>query len=326
MSKANITLDHPIFNNDDAAREFLENQRWPNGPICPHCGVEDEATLLQGKQRPGLYQCNACRKQFSVTVGTVFERSKIPLYKWLLATHLMSASKKGISAHQIHRTIGVTYKSAWFMCHRIREAMREPHTDDQLGGGGGTVEVDETFWGNKKPRGQKKGRGYHHKEKILTLVERGGRARSFHVPSVKAATLRPIMKEQIKHDTRIMTDEAAQYVHASNPLIGKSHSLLKSDFQNHEYVNHGIGEYVRGDIHTNTIEGYFSILKRGLVGTFHHVSPKHLKRYVGEFDFRYNHRVKLGYGDLDRTKALIRGISGKRLTYLPVKEREECCI
>lgn len=319
MSKDNLPLDHPIFNDEDAARVFLERQRWPHGPECPHCGVIDEATLLQGKRhRKGLYQCNACRSQFSVTVGTVFERSKIPLHKWMLATHLMSASKKGISAHQIHRTIGVTYKSAWFMCHRIREAMREPHSDDQLGGGGGTVEVDETFWGNTKPRHQKKGRGFHHKEKILTLVEREGRARSFHVPAVNAKTLRPILREQIAQDSHIMTDEAAVYTSTRQPMT--------DDFLSHEYVSHGMGEYVRGDIHTNTIEGYFSILKRGLVGTFHHVSPKHLKRYVGEFDFRYNHRVKLGYGDLDRTIALIRGIGGKRLTYLPLKDREECCL
>jgi len=320
MSETNLTLDHPIFHDSDEARRFLEKQRWPNGPVCPHCGSENENTLLKGKKhRPGLYQCNACREQFTVTVGTVFERSRVPLHKWMLATHLMTSSKKGFSAHQLHRTIGVTYKTAWFMAHRIREAMREPvrDDDDQLGGGGKTVEVDETFWGNKKPRGEKKGRGYSHKEKILSLVERDGRARSFHVSAVNAKTLRPIMKQQINAETHIMTDEAAQYVGAKNQFGSTTRSKLLEDFASHEYVCHGVGEYVRGDVHTNTIESYFAIMKRGLNGVYHHVGAQHLKRYIGEFDFRYNYRIKLGFGDLDRTVQALRGIEGKRLTYLP---------
>lgn len=256
-----------------------------------------------------MYKCGDCKKQFTVTVGTVFERSKIPLNKWLMAVHLMCSSKKGISAHQLHRMLGITYKSAWFMCHRIREAMRDDSCS-LLGGGGGTVEVDETFIGRDKTRKadrQKKGRGYHHKEKVLTLVERNGRARSFHVPAVNAATLRPIMKEQIAADTHILTDEAAQYCLTKTPL--------DSEFASHNYVRHGIGEYVRGDIHTNTIEGFFSVFKRGMKGVFQHCSKTHLKRYLCEFDFRYNHRSSLGISDTERAIIALQGIEGKRLMY-----------
>ncbi len=202
--------DNPIFHDSDKAREYLESVRWPQGPYCPHCGEAENIRALKGKShRPGLYNCRSCRKQFSVTVGTLFERSKVPLHKWLMATYLLNSSKKGISSHQLHRMLNVTYKTAWFMTHRLREAMREPVSPDQMGGGGSTVEVDETFWGQKE--GFKKGHGYHHKEKIFTLVERGGRARSFHVPSVKGTTLKPILKEQLAQDTKIMTDEAKYY-------------------------------------------------------------------------------------------------------------------
>jgi transposase-like protein len=295
-------LTKPEFTDPNAAREYLESLRWPDGPVCPHCGSVGKHYQLQGtKHRPGLWKCADCRGQFTVTVGTVFERSRVPLNKWVAAVHLMCASKKGISAHQIHRLLGVTYKTAWFMCHRIREAMKSE--GGLMGSGGGTVEVDETFWGNRKPRGQKKGRGYAHKEKILTLVERGGRARSFHVPAVNAKTLVPIIKAQIAADARLMTDEASQYT-----KVGR-------EFSEHGVVKHGMGEYVRGDVHTNTIEGYFSILKRGLVGTFHHVSPTHLKRYVGEFDFRYNYRSKLGYTDKQRAEVLLTNVGGRRLMY-----------
>ncbi|MEW8551660.1 MAG: IS1595 family transposase [Candidatus Thiodiazotropha endolucinida] len=301
-------LTAPYFLDADKAREHLEKQRWSNGPVCPHCGGDTKIYQMKSKAaRPGLYKCGDCRKQFTVTVGTLFEGSRVPLNKWLMAVHLMCASKKGISSHQLHRMLGVTYKTAWFMTHRIREAMRPDTTTGKIGGGGATVEVDETFWGNTKPKGQKKGRGYHHKEKILSLVERGGDIRSFHVPAVNAATLRPIMKEQIKQDSRIVTDEAGQYCHTRKPLT--------DEFESHEYVKHGMGEYVRGDVHTNTVEGYFSILKRGLVGTFHHVGPQHLKRYVGEFDFRYNYRVKNGFDDAERRDVVLRNISGKRLMY-----------
>lgn len=236
-----------------------------------------------------------------MTVGTLFERSRIPLHKWFQAVYFLCSSKKGMSSHQLHRMLEVTYKTAWFMTHRIREAMREGTFADQLGGGGGTVEVDETFWGNKKPRGQKTGRGYAHKEKILSLVDREtGQARSFHVPAVNAATLRPILKEQIAEDARIMTDEASQ-----DTLVGR-------EFAGHGVVSHGVGEYVRGDIHTNTIEGFFSIMKRGLTGTYHHVGRQHLKRYLCEFDFRYNTRKT---DDWSRTVQALAGIEGKRLMY-----------
>ncbi|MEX0899439.1 MAG: IS1595 family transposase [Gammaproteobacteria bacterium] len=296
-------LTQPQFLDSDTARAHLEALRWPNGPVCPHCGAEGKGWAIKGKQRPGLYKCShyECRKQFSVTVGTLFEGSKVPLNKWLMAVHLVCASKKGISSHQLHRMLGVTYKTAWFMSHRIRAAMKEPH-DTQLGGGGGTVEVDETFWGNSKRKGRdsKKGHGYHHKEKIFTLVERGGKARSFHVPAVNAKTLKPIMLEQIAQDANVCTDEAAQYT-----LVGR-------EFASHEVVRHGKGEYCRGTMHTNTIEGFFSILKRVLVGTFHHVGAQHLSRYIGGFHFRYNYR-KLS--DSERAKAALIGIAGKRLYY-----------
>lgn len=296
-------LTKPEFQDADKAREYLERLRWPDGPVCPHCGSIGGWPIKGG--RKGLYRCKAyqCRKQFTVTVGTVFERSRVPLNKWLMAVHLMCASKKGVSSHQIHRMLGVTYKTAWFMTHRIREAMAEE--GGIMGSGGGTVEIDETFWGGlgkKKSTQGKKGRGYAHKMKVLTLVERGGKARSYHVPSVKAATLAPIIKEQVAADANIMTDEAAQY------------TTLGRDYASHGVVRHGLSEYVRGPIHTNTIEGFFSILKRGLVGTFHHVSEQHLKRYCGEFDFRYNYR---DLTDSQRADVALLGIEGKRLTYLP---------
>jgi transposase-like protein len=298
-----MNLTTPHFIDKDEARKYLESVRWPDGPFCPHCGSMDRNYPLNGTAaRPGLWKCGDCRKQFTVTVGTVFEGSKIPLNKWLMAVHLMCASKKGISSHQLHRMLGITYKSAWFMTHRIREAMAEG--GDPMGSGGGTVEIDETFWGNKKRRGApKKGRGYAHKMKVLTLVERGGKARSYHVPAVNAKTLKPIINEQVSEDANIITDEAAQY------------TTLGKEYASHGVVRHGIGEYVRGPIHTNTIEGFFSLLKRGLVGTFHHVGEQHLKRYAGEFDFRWNYRVANGYSDEDRAEVLLGRVAGKRLKY-----------
>ena len=296
-------ISHPVFQDAEKARKYLESICWPNGPFCPHCGEAEAVTRLKGeKHRPGLIQCNSCRLQFTVTVGTLFERSKVALNKWLLASYLLCSSKKGISTHQLHRMLGVTYKTAWFMTHRIREAMRAGSFPGKMGGGGGVVEADETFWGNTKRKGRdpKKGRGYAHKEKILTLVERGGEARSFHVPSVRAETLRPIIRQQLHAEARLMTDDANAYKH-----VGRL-------FAEHGVVNHTIGEYVRGEIHTNTIEGFFSILKRGLNGVYQHVSPAHLKRYLSEFDFRYTYR-KLTDGE--RTDKALEGISGKRLTY-----------
>lgn len=305
------SLNAPHFQDADKAREYLENIRWPSGPVCPHCGSTEGAYRLDGrggqkgaKARPGLLKCAACRKQFSVTVGTVFERSKIPLHLWLQATYLLCSSKKGCSSHQLHRTLGITYKTAWFMAHRIREAMREINPP-KLGGGGSTVEADETFWGNKGKnkrhgQGRRAARAWHHKEKIFSLVERGGKVRSFHVQKVNSATLRPILREQVHADTKIHTDEGAHY------------RGLGAEFSDHQTVRHSLNEYVRGDVHTNVIENYYSILKRGLTGIYQHCGSHHLKRYVGEFDFRYNHRH---VSDTERTAAALRGIEGKRLTY-----------
>lgn len=260
-----MDLTSPRFTSPDASREYLEGLRWPNGPVCPHCGVVGGHYGLKGKaHRPGLWKCGSCRKQFSVTVGTVFERSKIPLNKWLLATALLAASKKGMSSHQLHRTLGVTYKTAWFMTHRIREAMRE-ESPPKLGGDGGTFEIDETFIGGKKrrPHGtptstrrnpEKKSRkrwgGYgEDKAKVFALVDRkSGKARSFHVADVTAATLRPIIWENIARNATIYTDEASQY---NRRTLGR--------YRKHESVNHSLGEYVRGDVTTNGVEGYFSI-------------------------------------------------------------------
>jgi transposase-like protein len=303
-----MNLTDPIFTDADKARAHLEKTRWPHGPVCAHCGVVNEATAIKGKSaRAGLYQCNACREQFTVTVGTVFERSKVPLNKWLLATYLMSSSKKGISAHQIGRTLGVTYKTAWFMCHRIREAMTETNPAP-LGGDGKIVEADETVVGGKEKnkrlsKRNPKNIGAVGKQVAFTLVERNGRARSFHVANVTGKTLRPIIVRNVDRKSALMTDDAGQY----RP-IGK-------EFASHETVNHGIEEYVRGAAHSNTVEGFFSLLKRGIIGTFHHVSEAHLKRYLAEFDFRYSNRVALGVNDTMRTNEALRGIGGKRLMY-----------
>lgn len=299
-------LNNKIFQDAEKARQWLEALLWPAGPVCSHCGAVNEAKALAS--RPGLYQCNACRKQFTVTVGTVFERSHIPLNKWLMAAFLLCASKKGMSAHQMHRMLGITYKSAWFMCHRLREAMRPLNPTEPMGGEGKFVEADETYVGGKEKNKHVHKRNARNiggtgKEIAFALVERGGKVRSFHVPEVAAKTLRPILVSQISRKTSLMTDDAGQYRH------------MGEEFFRHEVVNHGINEYVRGDAHTNTIEGYFSILKRGIVGTYHHVSPQHLKRYLGEFDFRYNERASLGVDDKERTSNALLGIVGKRLTY-----------
>ena len=285
------------YKTEAAARKHLERVRWPDGAICPHCGTIDRASRIKGG-RKGLWFCNSCRKQFSVTVGTLFERSKVPLHKWLLATHLMCASKKGISAHQLHRTLGVTYKTAWFMAHRIRESMRDSDSGP-LGGSNQVVEADETYVGGKA-----KNRVFAEppkKEAVVALVERGGRVRGFHVERVSTKTLRPILVTQIDRASYLMTDQAPVYKNT-----GK-------EFSGHGTVNHSINEYVRGKFwHTNTVENYFSILKRGITGVYQHCSAKHLKRYVGEFDFRYNER---SITDNERTDKALMGIFGKRLTY-----------
>jgi transposase-like protein len=301
-------LTSPIFQDADKAREHLESIRWADGRFCPHCGETENTVAVKGKKRShrdGLYYCNSCKGQFTVTVGTVFERSKVPLNKWLLANYLICSSKKGISAHQLHRTLGVTYKTAWFMAHRIREAMREKHTGG-LGGQNKTVEVDETYVGGKA-KNAKNGKPVPTKEAVISLVERDGKIRSFHIPRVTAETLRPILVTQIDRKSYLCTDESGVY-----KTVGK-------EYAGHGAVNHSIDEYVRlgGFIHTNTVEGYFSVLKRGVIGTFHHVSQQHLKRYVGEFDFRYNTRKNT---DTERSTEALRGIEGKRLTYRRIDE------
>ena len=296
-------LQQAHFQNAEKARAYLERVRWPDGPICPHCGSVEKHYELEGKStRPGVYKCSDCREQFTVTVGTVFERSKIALNIWLQAVYLLCSSKKGISSHQLHRTLGVTYKTAWFMSHRIREAMTNNPTG-LLGSGGGTVEADETFWGNNKPRKPTKGRGYAHKMKVFALVERGGSVRSFKVANIRGVTLSAIIRQHVAPDANLRTDEASMYT-----KIGR-------EFASHEIVKHSKGEYSRDGAHTNTIEGYFSLLKRGLIGTYHKCGEQHLQRYAHEFSFRYNNREKLGVNDVMRTEAALRGISGKRLTY-----------
>lgn len=304
-------FQNTIFVDEDEARTALEQVRWPNGAVCPHCGVTGNGIVkVEGKKqshRPGLYYCNGCKGQFTVTVGTVFERSKIPLSKWWMAVYLLNSSKKGISAHQIHRTLKVTYKTAWFMMHRIREAMRTGGLGP-MGGGGKVVEVDETYIGRLEGQ-PKKGHGASsHKNTVLTLVERGGAARSFHIDAASVGQIAPIVRANIARETRLMTDEAQQY-----RGVGR-------EFASHEAVNHGRKEYVRDDITTNTVEGYYSIFKRGMKGIYQHCSEKHLHRYLAEFDFRYSNRVALGVNDGERAVLAMKGIEGKRLTYRPTNK------
>ncbi len=293
-------LSAPCFHDEAAAFAELEAMLWPNGPVCPRCGGMDRITAVKGG-RMGLRRCGPCKRQFTVTVGTVLESSHVPLHQWLQAVYLMCSSKKGISSHQLMRTLDVQYKTAWFMTHRIHEAMRDGTLLPPMGGDGKVVEVDETFIGQKKD--VPKRRGYAHKHAVLSLVERGGKVRSFHVDGTKAADLVPIMKANIARETKIMTDEAGQYAH------------VKKDFAEHEFVRHGAGEYVRGDAHTNTVEGFYSVFKRGMKGIYQHCSEKHLHRYVAEFDFRHNNRIKLGMDDVQRTTNALQGIMGKRLAY-----------
>lgn len=295
-------LNQPHFQDEDKAREYLEALRWPSGAICPHCGSVEKHYKLGGKaHRAGVYKCSDCREQFTVTVGTLFTDSKVPLHKWLQACYMMSCSKKGVSSKQLERMLGVSYKTAWFMSHRIREAMAG-EGNGMLGGNGSPVEVDETYWGNvgKQRTGA---RGFAHKMKVVSLVERNGHKRSYHVAAVNAATLRPILKAQIAKKARLMTDYAKVY------------KKIGSEFASHESVNHSAGEYARGDVTTNTVESSFAILKRGLYGTFHNVSEQHLQRYANEFDFRWNHRAKLGFTDTQRMDNALKGIAGKRLMY-----------
>jgi transposase-like protein len=300
-------LSEPYFTDEQAAFDRLEAIVWPDGIVCPHCGTIGKAAALtgvkdkKGRTRPGLKKCYACRKQFTVRVGTVFEASHVGLHIWFQAAFLMCSSKKGISSNQLHRTLGVTLKTAWFMSHRLREAMTVLRMEP-MGGTGKTVEADETFIGQKRPKARN-ARGYAHKHAVVSLVERGGKVRSQHVNDVNAATLRPILKAQVDSASWLMTDESAVY-----RSIGK-------EFKYHFTVEHGAGEYVRGTAHTNTIEGFFSIFKRGMIGVYQHCSSAHLQRYLAEFDFRYNERIALGIGDVERTGKALGGIVGKRLLY-----------
>ena len=295
-------LNQPYFQDEDAAYAKLEGIVWPNGAVCPHCGSTDRMKKMGGTAtRPGLYKCYACRKQSRVTVGTVFESSHVKLHVWLQAMYLMCSSKKGVSSNQLARTLGVTVKTGWFMSHRLREAMKAGTVLPPMGGEGAVVEIDETFIGQKK--GMPKQRGYAHKHAVLTLVERGKGSRSFHVNGTSAADLLPIIKANVDPKTQVMTDEAGQY------------GGLKKHFAGHDFTRHGAGEYVRGEVHSNTVEGFYSVFKRGMKGVYQHCSEKHLHRYVAEFDFRYNNRIKLGVDDAARTINALQGIIGKRLTY-----------
>lgn len=306
-------LTNPIFTDEEAARKHFEMLRWPDGPVCPFCGVVDDAHELQGKStRPGLYKCHGCQKPFTATIGTLYERSHIPLHKWLLATHLMAASKKGISAHQLWRMLGFgSYRTAWFMAHRIREGMA-PLTGnaDPLGGEGKIVEADTTYIGGKEKNKHRNKRnakniGGMGKQIVHTLVERGGKARSNHIANVSGKTLRPVVMKQVSRGSSLMTDTAGGYME-----MGK-------EFARHEMVDHGAGEYVRGDAHSNTVESYFATFKRGVTGVYHNISEAHLKRYLAEFDFRYNERMALGVDDKTRAERAVKGVTGKRLTYRP---------
>ena len=305
-----VDLTAPIFTDEDAARAHFEALRWPDGRVCPHCGTVENSTLLQGKStRPGLYKCKDCRKPFTATMGTVYERSHIPLHKWLLATHLMVSSKKGMSAHQLFRMLGFgSYRTAWFMAHRIREAMREGELAPPMGGDGGDVEADETFIGTDKHRGNMgESRRSAHMNKVLSLVDREtGRVRSTVVADLRITTIAPILEANISREARLLTDEATVY------------KSLGWNFSAHGIVTHSKGEYVSTadrTIHTNTIEGYFSIFKRGMKGVYQHCASKHLHRYVAEFDFRYSLRSALGVSDTDRAAKAVMGAVGKRLTY-----------
>ena len=306
-------LSAPYMHDEAAAFAHVEAMLWPNGPVCPACGVVDNAYVLrgvrtkpsgkhpEGKVRHGLKKCKDCGKQFTVRIGTIFEDSHIELHLWLQAIFLMTSSKKGISSHQLSRTLGVTVRSAWFLSHRIREAMRDDGTVN-FGAGGGEVEVDETFIGRDKNRPIK--RGYMHKHKVLALVDRdSGRSRTMVVDDLKAKTLTPILRANIAPEATVYTDEAGQY------------RGLGRVFDEHDFVTHSAEEWVRGDCHTNTAEGWFSIFKRGMKGVYQHCSKRHLHRYATEFEFRYNNREGNGPDDAARAAIALQGVKGKRLTY-----------
>jgi len=309
----NVDLTDPKFHDENAAREWLEAKRWPNGATCPHCGSARVARMGGTSGRPGLFHCPDCRGQFTVRTGQVMERSHVPLAKWVLAYHLMAASKKGISAHQLHRTLKVAYNTAWFMAHRIREAMNET-SPAPLGGEGKIVEADEAYHGKRETpvvSAQRKGRPYTkggksggtQKRPIVALVERGGEARAFHMPHVTAKNIRQVLVTHADRKSRLHTDESQLY-----PTVGQ-------EFAKHETVNHGAKEYARGDVTTNTVEGFFGVFKRGMTGVYQHCGEQHFQRYLNEFTFRYNNRSRLGIEDAERAARAVKGGEGKRLTW-----------
>ncbi|HBR68302.1 MAG TPA: IS1595 family transposase [Rhodospirillaceae bacterium] len=318
-------LSQKHFHDEKAAYAFIEKRVWANGRCCPHCGVMDRSGPLKSKAetehkvRIGVYKCYECRKPFTVKVGTIFESSHIKLHIWLQAIFLISSSKKGVSANQLHRTLGITLKSAWFLSHRIREAMRDGDFAP-LGGGGGIVEADETYFGKKSgPVPEKnsrnkefiKRRGDARKQKraIVSLVERGGRVRSFHVDSATKDNVASIVVNNVSKEARLHTDESRLYWGA------------EAHVASHDTIHHAKGEYARGEVNTNSVEGYFSIFKRGMKGIYQHCGEQHLHRYLAEYDFRYNNREALGYNDEDRAAHLLKGIVGKRLTYETVGKK-----
>ncbi len=305
MSKS--VLDAKALNDEATAYVWIEARLWPNGPICPHCGATDRISKMQGEStRIGCHKCYHCRKKFTVKIGTVFEDSHVPMHLWLQAVYLMCASKKGVSSNQLHRTLGVTLKTAWFMSHRLREAMRVVGAAP-VGGEGQIIEADETFIGRKE--GTEVRRGYFHKNAVLTLVERGGSARSFHIDAATGRNIAPIIAAHAAKESRLMTDEATYYV-----TVGKQ-------FVSHHSVKHALEEFGYTDpetgvnVNTNTVEGFYSIFKRGMKGVYQHCKEKHLHRYLAEFDFRYSNRVRLGVDDVERTVRAVKGAKGKRLTY-----------
>ena len=316
---AKSVLSDPHFHDEEAAYAFIEARVWPNGPVCPHCGSVERISKMQGSStRIGTYKCYACRKPFTVKIGTIFESSHVKLHLWLQAIFLMASSKKGISSNQLHRTLGVTLKTAWFMSHRIREAMRRDDLDP-MGGPGGIVEVDETYYGKQadpQPSEHRKGRPYlkrgvgpASKRPILALVERKGEVRSFHVAQANKTNVRELVQANLSHEARLFTDESPLYRDWTD------------GFAEHSRVKHSAGEYVRGEVHTNTVENVFSVFKRGMKGTYQHCAEKHLHRYLAEFEFRYNARTALGVCDVDRAERALRGVSGKRLTYETIGQR-----
>ncbi len=299
MSKS--VLNAPHFHDEQAAIAFVEERVWPKGPVCPHCGGVERISRMNGKStRPGALKCYDCRKPFTVKIGTIFEDSHIELKLWLQAIFLIAASKKGISSNQLARVLGVTLKSAWFLGHRIRLAMAG-NSGELMGSDGGVVEADETYIGRKPGRRVRAGGG--HKEMVFALVERNKGVRSFHITGKTFDGIKAALKANVSPDAVLMTDDARMY-----KKIGKQ-------FADHQSVNHSANEYVRGEAYTNTIEGFFSVFKRGMTGVYQHCKSQNLHRYLAEFDFRYNNRTALKVSDYERAENMIRGVSGKRLTY-----------